>query len=285
MKIGLLMPFSEDTANAADFCRAAEDLSFESMWVPEHPVLPANPKTQFPQGGPIPPIYSHMGDQFVALSMAAAVTKKLKLATGICLVPEHNPMILAKQIGSLDNFSGGRFIFGVGAGWLREEAELLGADFPRRWSQTAEYVTAMRALWSKGEASFEGKYVKFPAIRSYPQPAQAGGPPVLLGSRDKNALKRVAKWGDGWCPIRVTPDEFKSALAELREECQKVGRDFSKLDITAMGGLGDDRAKVRDELGKYAAVGVGRFVIALVAGPLGPQKYKAELERLAKLYV
>jgi probable F420-dependent oxidoreductase len=285
MKIGLLMPFSEDTANAADFCRAAEDLSFESMWVPEHPVLPANPKTQFPQGGPIPPIYSHMGDQFIALSMAAAVTGKLRLATGICLVPEHNPMILAKQIGSLDNFSGGRFIFGIGAGWLREEAELLGADFPRRWSQTAEYVTAMRALWSKGEASFEGKYVKFPDIRCYPQPAQAGGPPVLLGSRDKNAIKRVAKWGDGWCPIRVTPDDVKGALAELREECGKVGRDFSRLDITVMGGLGDDRSKVQDELGKYAAVGVGRFVIALVANPLGPQKYKSELERLAKLYV
>jgi probable F420-dependent oxidoreductase len=285
MKIGLLMPFSEDTANPADFCRAAEDLGFESMWVPEHPILPANPKTPFPQGGPIPPIYSHMGDQFIALSMAAAATKKLKLATGICLVPEHNPMILAKQIGSLDAFSGGRFLFGVGAGWLREEAELLGADFPRRWTQTAEYVAAMRALWSKGEASFEGKYVKFPTIRSYPQPAQPGGPPVLLGSRDKNALKRVAKWGDGWCPIRVTVDDVKRATVELREECQKVGRDFSKLDITVMGGLGDERAKVQGELGKYAAAGVGRFVIALVAAALGPQKYKPELERLAKLYV
>ena len=193
MKIGLLMPFTEDTANPAEFCRAAEALGFESMWVPEHPILPANPKTPFPAGGPIPPVYAHMGDQFVALSMAAAATKKLKLATGICLVPEHNPMILAKQIGSLDNFSGGRFIFGIGAGWLREETELLGGDFPHRWTQTAEYVAAMRALWTKGEASFEGKYVKFPAIRSYPRPAQPAGPPVLLGSRDKNALKRVAK--------------------------------------------------------------------------------------------
>ena len=115
-----------------------------------------------------------MGDQFVALSMAAAATKKLKLATGICLVPEHNPMILAKQIGSLDNFSGGRFIFGIGAGWLREETELLGGDFPHRWTQTAEYVAAMRALWTKGEASFEGKYVKFPAIRFVSAPRAAG---------------------------------------------------------------------------------------------------------------
>ncbi len=285
MKIGLLMPFTEDTANPADFCRTAEELGYESMWVPEHPVLPSNPKTQFPQGGPIPPVYSHMGDQFIALGMAAAATKNLKLATGICLVPEHNPLILAKQIGSLDNFSGGRFIFGIGAGWLREEAELLGADFPRRWSQSAEYVAAMRALWSKGEASFEGKYVKFPAVRCYPQPVQAGGPPVLLGSRDKNALKRVAKWGDGWCPIRVTVDDLKRALPELREECQKAGRDYKRLDITVMGALGNERAKAQDELGKYGELGVERFVIALVGGPLGPDKYKAELEQLAKIYV
>jgi probable F420-dependent oxidoreductase len=226
-----------------------------------------------------------MGDQFIALSMAAAVTKKLKLATGICLVPEHNPMILAKQIGSLDNFSGGRFIFGIGAGWLREETELLGGDFPRRWTQTAEYVAAMRALWATGEASFDGKYVKFPAIRSYPRPAQASGPPVLLGSRDKNALRRVAKWGDGWCPIRITVDEMKRATAELREECQKVGRNFANLDLTVMGALGEERAKAQDELGGYAALGVGRFVIALVAGALGPDTYARELERLAKVYL
>jgi probable F420-dependent oxidoreductase len=285
MKIGLLMPFTEDTANPADFCRAAEALGFESMWVPEHPILPANPKTPFPQGGPIPPVYSHMGDQFVALSMAAAATKKLKLATGICLVPEHNPMILAKQIGSLDNFSGGRFIFGVGAGWLREETELLGGDFPHRWTQTAEYVAAMRALWTKGEASFEGKYVKFPAIRSYPRPAQPAGPPVLLGSRDKNALKRVAKWGDGWCPIRITVDEMKKATAQLREECHKAGTDYARLDLTVMGSVGDERAKAQDELGRYMGLGVGRFVIALVAGALGPDKYAPELERLAKVYI
>src|ERR1700692_3813489 len=111
MKIGLLMPFNEDTANPANFGRAAEQLGFESMWVPEHPILPANPKTPFPQGGPIPPIYSHMGDQMVALSMAAAVTKNLKLATGICLVPEHNPMILDKQRGSLPHLFRGRILY------------------------------------------------------------------------------------------------------------------------------------------------------------------------------
>jgi len=285
MKIGLLMPFTEDTANPADFCRKAEELGFESMWVPEHPILPADPKTPFPAGGPIPPVYSHMGDQYIALAMAAAVTRKLKLATGICLVPEHNPMILAKQIATLDAFSGGRVIFGIGAGWLREEAELLGVDFAHRWTQTGEIVAAMRELWTKGEASFAGKYVKFPTIRSYPKPAQAGGPPVILGGHDKNVFKRVAKWGDGWCPIRVTTDQLKRDLAELREECAKAGRDFSKLDITLMGSFGNDRAKVRDELAASAELGVTRFVVALVADALDSKRYQGELERIAKLHI
>jgi alkanesulfonate monooxygenase SsuD/methylene tetrahydromethanopterin reductase-like flavin-dependent oxidoreductase (luciferase family) len=143
----------------------------------------------------------------------------------------------------------------------------------------------MRALWTKGEASFEGKYVKFPAIRSYPRPAQPSGPPVLLGSRDKNALRRVAKWGDGWCPIRITVDEMKQATAQLREECHQAGTDYGRLDLTVMGSVGDERAKAQDELGRYAGLGVGRFVIALVAGALGPDKYAPELERLAKVYI
>src|SRR5271163_566752 len=233
MKIGLLMPFTGYTANPAAFARKAEQLGFESLWIPEHPILPVNPKTPFPSTkGPIPNVYSQMCDPFVALSMAAAVTTTLKVATGICLVPERNAIVTAKEVATLDAFSGGRFLFGIGAGWLREESELLGVDFPRRWTQTAEYIAAMRELWTKGEASFEGKYVKFPAIRSYPRPAQPAGPPVLLGSRDKNALKRVAKWGDGWCPIRISVDEMKQATAELREECQKTGRDYARLDLT-----------------------------------------------------
>ena len=162
MKIGLLMPFTGYTANPAAFARKAEQLGFESLWIPEHPILPVNPKTLFPATkGPIPNVYSQMCDPFVALSMAAAVTTNLKVATGICLVPERNAIVTAKEVATLDAFSGGRFLFGIGAGWLREESELLGVDFPRRWTQTAECIAAMRELWSKDEASFEGKYVKF----------------------------------------------------------------------------------------------------------------------------
>jgi probable F420-dependent oxidoreductase len=283
MKIGILIVFHEISVRPAPFAQAMERLGFESLWVPEHPILPVDPKTPFPQGGPIPDIYAHMSDQFVCLGMAAGATTKLKLCTGITLVPEHNPIVHAKQVATLDHFSGGRVIYGIGAGWLREESELLGVDFPRRWTQTAEYIAAMRELWSKPEASFEGKYVKFPPVRSYPKPIQQPGPPVLLGSKDKNALKRVAKWGDGWCPNRVDATYMKDQLAILKEECRAVGRDYAKLDITVMGALEGERAQVQEQLHQYAELGAGRFVATV--GTVAADNYQQRLERYASLYI
>jgi probable F420-dependent oxidoreductase len=283
MKIGILIVFHESTPRPAQFALEMERVGFESLWVPEHPILPVNPRTPFPQGGPIPDVYAHMSDQFVCLGMAAATTSRLKLGTGITLVPEHNPIVAAKQIATLDYFSGGRLIYGIGAGWLREESELLGVDFPHRWTQTAEYIASMRELWSRPEASFEGRYVNFPAVRSYPKPIQKGGPPVLLGSKDKNALKRVAKWGDGWCPNRVDPAFMREQLAILKEECRAAGRDYNRLDITVMGALAGERAQVQEELAKYAELGVGRFVMQ--PGTLTSDNYQQRLERYAASYL
>ncbi len=284
MKIGLLMPFTEYSVNPAPFARTAEALGFESVWIPEHPILPVNPKTPFPgTNGPIPNVYAQMCDPFVALSMAAAVTTKLRVATGICLVPERNPLVTAKEVATLDAFSGGRLLFGIGAGWLREESEMLGVDFPRRWSQTAECIAAMRELWSKPEASFEGKYVKFGPVRSNPKPVQKPGPPVLIGSLDKNAIKRVAQWADGWCPIGVPDGYLKKRLNELRRECDTARRDFAKLDITVMGNVTGERVQVQEGLAKYSAAGAHRFVIGVTT--LKPEACEAELTRLAKLYL
>jgi len=285
MKIGLLMPFTGYTANPAVFARTAEGLGFESVWIPEHPILPVNPKTPFPgTNGPIPNVYAQMCDPFVALSMAAAVTTHLKVATGICLVPERSAIVTAKEVATLDAFSNGRFLFGIGAGWLREESELLGVDFPKRWTQTGEYIAAMRELWSKDEASFDGKYVKFSPVRCNPKPVQQPGPPVLIGSLDKNALKRVAKWADGWCPIGVPHGYLKKQLDELRRVCDAVGRDFARLDITAMGFIQGERAAVQEGLENYRKAGAHRFVIG-VQNQLKPENYEAELQRLANLYV
>jgi probable F420-dependent oxidoreductase len=252
MKIGILMVFHETTVRPGPFAVEVERAGFESLWVPEHPVLPVNPQTPFPQGEPIPDVYAHMSDQFTCLGMAAANTTTLRLGTGVTLVAEHNPLVHAKQVATLDYFSGGRLLYGIGAGWLREESELLGVDFPRRWTQTAQHIAAMRELWSKPEASFDGRYVKFPPVRSYPKSIQQPGPPMLLGSHDKNALKRVAKWGDGWCPSLVEYDYMKGQLDILKNECQAVGRDFSQLDITLMGGIKGERSQVQEELKRFA---------------------------------
>ncbi len=281
MKTGLLHAFSDKTANPALVARAMEERGFESLWVPEHPILPANPQTGFPAGGAIPDMYYRMADQFVVLAMAAAVTSRLTLGTGVCLVPEHNPLLLAKQVATLDAFSGGRVMFGVGAGWLREESEILGVDFPRRWTQTAEYVAAMRALWSNDPASFEGKYAKFPPVHSLPHPARK--PPVLIGSVDRNAIKRVAKWADGWCPVRIDAAKFGEGVAELKVECESNRRDFTELDLTAMRFVRPDRALIQDEIARFQQAGAHRYVIG--AGELMPATYDRQLDALAKAMI
>src|SRR5690242_4360363 len=248
MKIGLLTAPNERSANPADLARAAEALGFESLWVPDHAVMPVHTATPLPETRPgeggIPEVYYHICDPFVAMAMAAAATKRLMVATGVLLVPERNPMLTANEVATLDRLSGGRVLLGIGAGWLREESEILGADFDHRWTQTREYVAAMRELLSKDEASFEGRYVKFPPVRCYPKPARKGGPPVIIGSKDKHALRWVARWGDGWCPIFLSPSELSAELVKLRGECDTAGRDFQRLDITIMRReLRGDRAR------------------------------------------
>jgi probable F420-dependent oxidoreductase len=290
MRVGFLTVVNERSVDPANLARKAEELGFESAWVPEHAVIPVNTTTPLPETQPgqgaIPEVYSHVCDPFVAMSMMAAVTTRLKLGTGVCLIPERHPLVTANEIATLDAFSEGRVLLGIGAGWLSEESEILGGDFPHRWSQTREYIQAMRELWSKDEASFEGKYVKFPPVKLYPKPARKGGPPVLIGSKDRNALRWTARWGDGWCPIFYSPSEMKIHLAKLREECAAVNRDFSQLDITIFKReLRGDRAAVQAGLREYEAAGVHRFVLMLIGGRLDRQSYTGELERLATLYI
>ena len=222
MSVGIIVPLPAYTLNPAFIAKKAEDLGFESIWYHEHPILPVTSESPFPAtGGEIPWTYAHFSEPYISLAMAAAVTNKIKLATGITLVPERNPLILAKEISVLDRHSQGRFIFGVGAGWNREETTMMGGDFDHRWTQTREAVEALKELWTKDEAEYHGKYYDFPPVYCNPKPVQKPHPPVLLGGNAKNVLQRVARWGDGWLPNRATPEQIldsKKILETLEAE-------------------------------------------------------------------
>jgi probable F420-dependent oxidoreductase len=237
MNVGVSIPLPAYLVDPGLMAKKAEELGFESFWCAEHPFMPVKTTSRFPGSadGVIPETYAHFVDPFVALARASGTTSRIKLGTGIVLVPERHPLLLAKEVATLDLFSGGRFLFGIGAGWLREETEIMGGDFEHRWTQTRESVLAMKELWTKPEASFEGRYYTFPAVKSNPKPAQKPHPPVLLGGAARNVLQRVVAWADGWLPNRITPDELRQARATLDRLAKDAGRDPSTLTISVHG--------------------------------------------------
>ena len=257
MNIGLSTPLPAYTIDPAFMARRAEELGFDSIWYAEHPATPVESDSPFPStGGEIPLTYSHFTEPYIALARASAVTTKLLLGTGITLVPQRNPLILAKEVAALDFHSGGRFLFGIGTGWLREEVELFGGDFPKRWTQTREALDVMKALWSNDAASFEGTYYKFPEVRSYPKPAQKPWPPIIIGGMAPKVIDRIVKHADGWLPNRITYDELKDKRAELNEKTAAAGRDPKKMTISIFGQEADP-----DHIGKLFEAGADRVTI------------------------
>ena len=294
MKIGLFMFTTPHTVTPATLACKAEELGFESFWLPEHPVVPVHYQTHssWTADGKIPEHFTYMPDPVIGLASAAAVTKKIKLATGICLIPERNPILLAKEVATLDHYSGGRVILGAGAGWLREEAEILGTDFSSRWQRLRESVQAMRELWTKEEAEFHGQLVDFPPVRCLPHPTQKPYPPVLLGTYayDEQSLRRVAQWADGWCPPASSPQQLTTALGTLTRLTEAAGRDPSKLDITVLLGITEE-SPCADLIKQYEDVGAQRVVLMLGRGEAHasvsphffmPGEAEATLERLAE---
>ena len=197
----------------------------------------------------------------MALARASAVTSRIKLGTGICLVPERNPLLLAKEIATLDRYSDGRFIFGIGAGWLREETEIMGGDFDHRWSQTRESIEAMKQLWTQDEAEYHGQYYDFPPVKSVPKPAQKPHPPVYLGGKARNVFRRVVAYGDGWMPNRTSAAEIRAGRATLDELAESAGRDPKSIDILAFG-FGN-QFRTRDEIEELTDAGADRITIWL----------------------
>ena len=242
MAVGISVPSPAYTVDVAFIARKAEELGFESLWYAEHPILPVHSDSPFPAtGGAIPEEYRHFTDPFIALARASAVTSKIKLGTGITLVPERNPLVMAKEIAALDRYSGGRFLFGIGTGWNREETTIMGGDFDHRWTQTRESIEAMKELWTKDEAEYHGRFYDFPPVYCYPKPVQKPHPPVIVGGHAPNVLQRIVRMADGWLPNRANPAQVEDSRKILDTLAEESGRDPSSITISVLYGQPPDR--------------------------------------------
>ena len=272
MKFGLVM-FPTDYSVAPDaLARMAEEGGFDSLFFPEHTHIPASRESAWPGGAELPREYWHTLDPFVALTAAAAATERLLVGTGVCLVVERDPITLAKEVASLDHVSGGRFLFGVGAGWNREEMRNHGTDPDRRFGLMRERIEAMKAIWTQEEAEYHGRHVSFDPIWSWPKPVQRPHPPVLVGGTGPKVLDRVLAYGDEWFPNRQR--ELEARIAELQRRAREAGRD--PVRVTLFGADPD-----RQAIERYTAMGVTRCVFRLPS--VGADQATALVDELAAL--
>ncbi|MDP6872538.1 MAG: LLM class F420-dependent oxidoreductase [Alphaproteobacteria bacterium] len=249
---------------AADLAVAVEARGLDALFVPDHTHIPASRDSQFTLGGDLPPDYSHNVDMFLSLTAAAAVTKRIRLGTGICLVVERDPIITAKEVASLDHISGGRVDFGIGGGWNREELENHGMPWNRRWKVARERIEAMQEIWTQDEASYDGEFVKFERIQSWPKPVQKPYPPVFVGGDAAGTFGRIRRYGDGWIPMLAAEgNQFSlkaERMAELAALAQADGRE--PYPITTFGTPRDPGA-----IEKLAKAGVTRCIFGIKAAP------------------
>jgi probable F420-dependent oxidoreductase len=284
VKIGIATNITWYGAPVIDVAKTAETLGFESLWMGEHIVIPVHVAKPVRHGVRLPESYRHMPDPFIWLTAAAVSTSRLKLGLDICLVPQRNPLILAKEAASLDRISAGRLVLGVGSGWIEEEAEIMGVPSRSRWAKTLEHVRALKTIWTEETPSFSGEYVSFPPVYSYPKPLQHPHPPILIGAGNPNTnnlatLKRVAEVADGWLPVYLSPAQMRQELGTLKELCEARGRDFNKLDITLLVpavnlGVGEAFASFKglkaepknagELIAEYEEIGVQRMIVGVV---------------------
>ena len=273
-----------DPARAVAVLEAGEEAGFESAWTVDHVVVPKGYESAYPYspdgkmaGGKDD---LHLPDPLIWLAYAAACTERIKLATGILIVPQRNPVVAAKQIATIDHMSGGRMLLGVGVGWMEEEFNTIGADFPGRGARTDEYIAAMRELWSAETPSFHGETVNFEKAYCLPQPVQ-GSIPIIVGGHSKPAARRAGRLGDGFFPARGAPEEL---ISLARQTAAAAGRDPEALEITV--GLPDDLA----DIPKLAALGVSRVLVPVspmaglktaIAGPEEALTWSDTLARYA----
>jgi len=269
MKYGVIPPYGvgavESGEFAASFAAMAEEVGFESVWVVEHVVMAAEYRSVYPYAPSGRSPFSaqvSQPDPLLWLSYVAAATRRLRLATGILNVPQRNPLILAKEVASLDCLSGGRVELGIGVGWVREEAEALGVSFDDRGRRTDEYLEAMRTLWREPVASFHGDFARFEGVVCEPRPLQEGGVPIIVGGHSKAAARRAGRLGNGLFPLGVSPEKLASLRELMHETARECGRDPDALPITCAGRPERESAEL------YAGMGVERMVVATRQGEL-----------------
>jgi probable F420-dependent oxidoreductase len=276
MKCGVAI-FPTDYAMRPDeVARAAEQRGFESIFFPEHTHIPTSRRSPYARGGELPPEYFHTVDLFVSMTAAAVATTRIKLASGICLVIEHDPILLAKEVASVDLISKGRVIFGIGGGWNAEEMENHSTVFKSRWKLLRERIESMKQIWANDNASYQGEMVKFDPIWSWPKPVQKPHPPILLGSHGPRALQRVVRYCDGWLPNAMRGGDLAKEVTELRRVAEQNGRDPKTISVTVFAAPTDRRA-----LDSYQEFGAERAVFFLP--PAGADKVLPVLDQQAKL--
>ncbi len=275
MKYGIALFPTDSSISPVELATACEARGFESIWFPEHSHIPASRRTPFPAGGDLPKMYYDVFEPFISLAAAAAVTKTLKLATGVCLVVQRDPIQTAKDVATLDRVSNGRFIFGIGAGWNAEEMENHGTDYKKRLSLMRERVGAMKEIWTQSKAEFHGKLVDFDPIMTWPKPVQKPHPPILVGGGWPGGALRAIEYGDGWMPINI-PGRLIRRIPEFWAKAAESGRTPENLELTIFG-MGPDA----DEIAKLRENGASRIVFMLPADPA--EKILPQLDKLAEL--
>ena len=260
MRIGGAMFFTDYSMSPTELARALEERGFDSLWVPEHSHIPLTRKSPFPSGGDLPKKYYDVMDPFVVLSAAAAVTKTLLLGTGICLIAQRDPIQTAKQVASIDQISGGRFLFGIGNGWNEDEMANHGTVFETRHKLARERVEAMKEIWTKSKAEYHGEFVNFDPMMTWPKPIQKPHPPIIVGGAFPFGARRALRYGDGWMPHRTRSSyaDVQALLPKFREMAAEAGRALASVPITIWG------AKENlDLLKRDRDDGVSRLVVSL----------------------
>ncbi len=261
MKFGIVFAntgYAATAEGAVSLGQIAEEAGFESLWTVEHVIVPTGYESEYPysptgkmpgsEDAPIP-------DPLIWLTWVAANTRMINLATGILILPQRNPIVLSKEVATLDALSGGRAILGVGVGWLREEFDAIGVDFDARGAITDEYMQALRELWTADEATFEGTWTSFDKAKMYPKPARAGGVPLHVGGHSKAAARRAGRFGDGFFPAKGSIEDLAALFEVARGAATDAGRDPAGIEMTCGGAMDVDGVK------RYADIGADRLVI------------------------